>query len=393
MRTPRSPGGSTADGRLDVLVLNWRDLRHPRAGGAEVLTHGHASRLAERGHRVTMFVGAVPGAPPDERVDGVEIVRRGGPVTTRAHAVRWYRAQARAGRRFDVVVEEINTLPYFVGLAARTRCLLWIHQLAREVWWHEAPRPLAPVGYGLEGAYLRLYRATPAIVPSESTKRDLVALGFRGERVAVVPPGIYPPGAESETEKEAGLLVYVGRVTPSKRVRHLLVALAAVRSAGIAARLEIVGRAAGGERESLAAYARELKVAPYVGFRGYVGEAEKQDLLRRASLLVMASVREGWGLAVTEANILGTPAVVYDRPGLRDSTVHEQTGLVTGADPASLAAGIVRALREPGLYDRLRDGALEWGRTFTWERASVAFERALYDVAGGDHASGTPGGQ
>jgi glycosyltransferase involved in cell wall biosynthesis len=101
----------------------------------------------------------------------------------------------------------------------------------------------------------------------------------------------------------------------------------------------------------------------------------------------MASVREGWGRVVTEANSLGTPAVVYDRPGLRDSTVHEQTGLITRPDPSSLAAGIVRALTEQGLYERLQTGAWEWSRQFTWERASEAFERALLDVVEGAQSS------
>jgi glycosyltransferase involved in cell wall biosynthesis len=368
---------------LDVLVLNWRDLRHPRAGGAEVLTHGHARRLVERGHRLTMFVGAAEGVPHEETIDGVRLIRRGGPVTTRLHALRWYRREARAGRRFDVVVEEVNTLPYLLGRLAGARSLLWIHQLAREVWWHEAPRPLAPLGYAVERGYLRLYRTVPAVVLSESTRRDLIGLGFRDERVVVVPPAIDPPPSLPAAEKERGLLVYVGRVTPSKRVGHLVRALAAVRAADVDARLEVVGRGPLAERESIAALARALGVEPYVGFRGYLDGSQKHELLARASLVVMASVREGWGLAVTEANALGTPAVVYDRPGLRDSTVNEHTGLVIPADPASLAAGIVRALTEPGLYDQLRSGAVEWSRQFGWERASTAFERALVDVARG----------
>jgi glycosyltransferase involved in cell wall biosynthesis len=95
----------------------------------------------------------------------------------------------------------------------------------------------------------------------------------------------------------------------------------------------------------------------------------------------MASVREGWALVVTEANALGTPAVVYDRPGLRDSTIHERTGLVTDPTATALGNAIARALREPDLYDRLRCGAIEWASTFTWDRASRAFENALSDAA------------
>lgn len=372
---------------LDVLVLNWRDLRHPRSGGAEVLTHGHARRLVERGHRVTMFVGEAEGAPGEELVDGVRVVRRGGPVTTRAHALRWYRRQVRANGHFDVVVEEVNTLPYLLGRLTGAPALLWIHQLAREVWWHEAPRPLAPLGYALERNYLRLYRSTPAVVLSESTKADLLALGFRNEGVVVMPPAIDLPTSQRKAEKEPGLLVYVGRVAPSKRVGHLLQALAAVRESGVDARLDVVGRGPRSEADSLSRRARELGVERFVRFRGYVDAAEKQALLARASLVVMASVREGWGLSVTEANALGTPAVVYARPGLLDSTVHEQTGLVTDADPASLAAGIVRALTEPDLYERLCRGAVDWSRRFTWDRASADFEEALVAVAEGSWSS------
>jgi glycosyltransferase involved in cell wall biosynthesis len=367
---------------LDVLILNWRDLRHPRSGGAEVLTHGHARRLVERGHRVTMFVGRVDGAPHEELVDGVRVIRRGGPVTTRAHALRWHRREARRHAAFDVVVEEVNTLPYLLGRLARRPSLLWIHQLAREVWWHEAPRALAPLGYALERSYLRLYRSAPAVVLSESTRSDLLDLGFRKEAVSVVPPAIELPTSQPDVEKDRGLLVYVGRVAPSKRVGHLVRALAAVRAAGVDARLEVVGRGPQREVDSLTALTRELGIEAFVRFRGYVDSAEKQVLLARASLVLMASVREGWGLAVTEANALGTPAVVYDRPGLRDSTVHEETGLVTHPDPASLAAGILRALNEPRLYERLCAGAIEWSRQFTWERTSADFERALVDAAG-----------
>jgi glycosyltransferase involved in cell wall biosynthesis len=366
---------------LNVLVLNWRDLRHPRSGGAEVLTHGHARRLVDRGHRVTMFVGKAGDAPREEAVDGVRVIRRGGPVTTRAHALHWYRGEVRAAGPFDVVVEEVNTLPYLLGRLTGARSLLWIHQLAREVWWHEAPRPLAPLGYALERSYLRWYRPVPAVVLSQSTKSDLLELGFREERVTVVPPAIELPAHRPEVETEAGLLVYVGRVTPSKRIGHLLRALAAVRAEGIDARLDVVGRGSRSEEDALSRLASELGIAGAVTLRGYVDATEKQALLARACLVVMASVREGWGLAVTEANALGTPAVVYDRPGLRDSTVHEKSGLITDANPASLAAGVIRALSEPGLYERLSRGAVEWSRQFTWERTSADFEQALAAAA------------
>jgi glycosyltransferase involved in cell wall biosynthesis len=352
-----------------------------------LLTHEHARRLVERGHEVTLFVGAVKGQPRKETVDGVDVIRSGGPVTTRLHALRWYRTQ-RGNVHFDVLVEEINTLPYFAPWFAAAPVAVWMHQLAREVWWYEAPRPLAAVGFLIERSYLRLYRKKLALVLSASTRHDLLKLGFSADHVQVVPPAIEPGDADGALpEKEDGLLVYVGRITPSKRVGHLVEALALVRHWGIEARLEIVG---GGESSAQAAVervARARGLAGHVHFSGYVDEQAKRDLLARAALIVMASAREGWGLAITEANAVGTPAVVYDRPGLRDSTIHERTGLLTSPNPEALARGITRALTEPELYRRLQAGALEWSREFTWERASSAFERALLQVVGASSRS------
>jgi glycosyltransferase involved in cell wall biosynthesis len=367
--------------RLRILILNWRDRMHPRAGGAEVLTHEQSRRLVQRGHEVWLLAGAAEGCSSEEIVDGVHVVRRGGPVTTRFHAYRWYRQRLREGVRFDVVVEEINTLPYFAYRYASAPVVLWIHQLAREVWWYEAPKALAAVGYVLEPRYLRRYRKCSALALSNSTRCDLLSLGFVPDLVRVIPPAISFPVPEDASPKEQGLLVYVGRITPSKRVDHLITALAHVRSRGLDARLQIVGRGEQRREENLREHARSLGVERYVAFAGYLRELEKRDLLARASLIVMASAREGWALVVTEANAVGTPAVVYDRPGLRDSTVHERTGLVTSPTPRALADGVTRLLSEPRLYEQLQSGALEWARSFTWERASSDFESALLDAA------------
>jgi glycosyltransferase involved in cell wall biosynthesis len=294
---------------------------------------------------------------------------------------------------FDVVVEEINTLPYFAPWFAAVPVVVWMHQLAREVWWYEAPRPLAAVGFLLERSCLRLYRKTPALVLSASTRQDLLELGFGPDHVQIVPPAIEPGVAETalpENEKD-GLLVYVGRVTPSKRVDHLVEALAGVRDSGLDARLEIVGGGEPSARAAVEQVARDRGVESHVRFSGYLDEQAKRDLLARAALIVMASAREGWGLVITEANSVGTPAVVYDRPGLRDSTIHERTGLLTSPNPKALAAGVIRALTEPGLYPRLQAGALEWSREFTWDRASNAFERALLEAAVAPRRSGSSG--
>ena len=99
---------------MKILILNWRDIRSPRAGGAELLTHEIAAAWSQRGDQVTLFTSRGAGAPAREEIDGVHVVRRGSELTTRFFAPRSLGRQS-----WDVIVEEINTLPYFSPLWSR----------------------------------------------------------------------------------------------------------------------------------------------------------------------------------------------------------------------------------------------------------------------------------
>jgi glycosyltransferase involved in cell wall biosynthesis len=89
-------------------------------------------------------------------------------------------------------------------------------------------------------------------------------------------------------------------------------------------------------------------------------------------------VKEGWGLIVTEAASQGTPAVVYDVDGLRDSVRNGETGLVTRTNtPAELAANINVLLSQPNLYAHTRASGWEWSNIVTFDRSYLEFKEAL----------------
>jgi glycosyltransferase involved in cell wall biosynthesis len=137
--------------------------------------------------------------------------------------------------------------------------------------------------------------------------------------------------------------------------------------------------AGGGDERYVASLRR--RAAPlgnHVKFLGRVSDAERTELLRGASLLWMTSVREGWGLVVTEAAAHGTPAVVFDVPGLRDSVRHEVTGLVVERNAEALARGSQIVLND---LETFAQAALADSRTYDWEKTAAAFERILLQYA------------
>src|SRR5439155_4848303 len=105
-----------------------------------------------------------------------------------------------------------------------------------------------------------------------------------------------------------------------------------------------------------------------VEFFGRVSNEDKYRLMARAHALVLASAREGWGLVVTEANACGTPAVVYDVPGLRDSVRNGRTGLVVSPTPRALADGMLLLWNDGLLHKHLSTAAAIWSRSFTADR-------------------------
>jgi len=91
----------------------------------------------------------------------------------------------------------------------------------------------------------------------------------------------------------------------------------------------------------------------------------------------MTSVREGWGLVVTEANACGTPAIVYDVPGLRDAVIHERTGLVVAPEPGCLAEAMELLTSKASLYSRLQHESQMWSGTFSHDNSASVVAYAL----------------
>src|SRR5207245_4914322 len=130
-----------------------------------------ARRWVVGGDSVEWFTAGFPGASSEADLDGVHVVRAGRQWTVHARAMARYRGRLEG--RFDVVIDEVNTIPFFTPLWAGIPTALLIYQLAREVWWYESPLPVNAAGFALEPLYLRAYRSTPAFTISSSTEACL----------------------------------------------------------------------------------------------------------------------------------------------------------------------------------------------------------------------------
>ena len=373
---------------LRILVLNWLDRENPLSGGAETHLHEVFGRLASAGHEVTALVSGWPGCSPRASLDGIDVRRSGRRYTFSLTAPREYR-RLRAERAFDVVVEDLNKVPLFSPYWVESPVVLLAHHLFGSTAFRAAPVPVAAATWLLERTIPRVYAETPTIAVSESTRQDLVARGLSRDRIDVIPNGIdlerYRP-SQASAETDRATLLFLGRLKKYKRVDLVLEAVAALAREGLDVELMVAGE--GEELEPLRARAEALGIADRVQLLGFVDERLKVELLRRAWVHVLTSPKEGWGISNLEAAACGTPSVASDAPGLRESVVDGETGLlVPHGDVAALTEALGRLLRDRDLRARMGRRARAFAEGFGWEATAADVERVLARVV----AAGEPG--
>ena len=213
------------------------------------------------------------------------------------------------------------------------------------------------------------YRAI--LVASQHMRQEYFRHVTNQEKVRLVPlpttdivPQVAPPTAPASQ----GRILMVSRLTNVKGGDHLIEAVA--KASAKLGRLTLTIAGDGPERRQLQNLAERHHVD--AKFTGWVGTAEKLELMRQADLLGVPSLwPEPFGLVGIEAGCVGLPAVGFASGGIPDWLIPGYSGELAPANPPSvdsLAQAIVRALADPEHHAQLRRGSWEISKRFTMEQ-------------------------
>ena len=333
------------------------------------------------GHEVRVLAPHGPGLLERERVGGVDVVRyHYGPdaeetlayagtmheQALRSWPARWRLVQfIRAGRR-----------------ALRRECAIFQPDVLHVHWWvpggfsvwpgNAAGVPVVLTSHGTDLFLLDRFPAARSVagpifrsaeqvtVISSPLLERVKRLGVPADRVTVLP---MPVSAERFADpihpvREAGRLLFVGRLIERKGAEYAVRALADLRRQGRAVRLTIIGD--GPERIKLVALVNELGIRDAVDLAGSLPHDAVAAHYRTASLLLMPSVtdwkgeQEGFGMVLVEAMASELPIVATSSGGIPDVVTDGVTGfLVPERNAAALAAAAAQLLDDPGLSTRL----------------------------------------
>ncbi|MGQ9628213.1 MAG: glycosyltransferase family 4 protein [Anaerolineae bacterium] len=363
---------------MNILVLNWRDITHPWAGGAELNIHEQMKRWVEWGHKVTLFCGAYEGCKREEEIDGIHVIRRGGRFTVYLWAFLYYCLHLR--HKCDIIVDLENGIPFFTPLYSCKPKICLIHHIHTEQFKTEFHGLFTYIGIFLESIIMPIvYRNVQFIAISGTTREELERIGVKKKRCQVVHPGLdhhrlRPGGMKSPNPT----LIYLGRLMAYKRLDILIKMMPMILQRVPNAVLHIVGL--GPVEKSLKKLAEEIGVEKSVVFHGYVSEERKVQLLQQAWVFVMPSMNEGWGLSVIEANACGTPAIAFNVPGLCEAIDNPYTGLLVESEE-DFSQAVLRVLQEDGLRAQLSEAALRHASKFSWDETASQTLNILSSVA------------
>lgn len=217
------------------------------------------------------------------------------------------------------------------------------------------------------------------IAVSESTRDKLQNCGLPENMLHVIYEGVDLEIIDSiNVDKINGFLVlYVGRIVAHKRIEDLMDAFKIVHKKIPSAKLMIVGT--GPMRQELENYASHIGIEEYTRFTGYVSDKKKYRMMKKADVLVLPSVMEGFGLVLIEAMACGTPVIAVDLGGPKEVVTDNKTGfLVSPRQPKGMAEKILILLRNHELRQVIgKDARLKVEESFTWEKTAERIE-SLY---------------
>ncbi|HXN00269.1 MAG TPA: glycosyltransferase family 4 protein [Candidatus Dormibacteraeota bacterium] len=362
-------------------------------GGKETLHYERSVRLARRGHAVRILT--MHWWPERKR----SIARDG--IVFQSVAPRTALYTSKGGRSvlesvvfglgslrllwsppFDVL--DVDQFPFTHFFAARLVCRLrdrpmtatWYEVWDRDYWGAYMGR-LGPVGFFLQRFAAR--SADLIFADSRLTARRLTEqLGVDPHRVLVLSPGVDVGPVPSPLLAKAIDCIFIGRLLAHKHVDVLLRALAIVP--GVTGM--IVG--SGPEKPRLITLANELGISDRVSFESPASHEAVIERLRSARLLVFPSTREGFGVAVLEANACGVPALVVQHPDnaalelVRDGV----TGIIGDLAPEPMAEQIRNFLADALMQSRMSKAARATAATYSWDAYVNKMEAALMSLVG-----------
>ncbi len=369
---------------MKIVILSWRDIKHPNAGGSELYFHEMAKRWIKLGNEVVWISAGWKDCKRKDVVDGIKVFRVGKEFSVYPMAMVNYFLKA---RNADIILDVSNGIPFFSPFYSRKNKVLHIHHIHKDVWFKEAQARnlkesiVAPLGYFLEMKIVPLmYKNTKIITLSQSSKEGILK-HISKNVIGMVAPGIEFSKLKSVKKSKNPSLLFLNRIIKYKGIDILIEAIACLKKEDFFDKLEVNVAGSGGYMEEAKALAKRLGVEKKIKFHGFVSDKDKKKLFEKSWIFVNPSMAEGWGIVNIETNYFGTPVIGSNVSGIKDSVVNGKTGLLFEyGKPKELAEKIKYLIKNKKERERMSKESRKWAMKFDWDSKAKEYLDLLKGV-------------
>lgn len=304
---------------------------------------------------------------------------------------KWYFIKQRRLWSQIGLARELNKLPPDV-LFVPSHVIPFVSKVPAVVTIHDTAYKYFPGSYSYaQRNYLNfstavsIRRAKRVIVPSESTKRDVIKEYPDGKnKITVIPHGVdhatFNPSITADRPIQDPYIFFVGRIEDKKNVKLLVEAFGLLAKERKTVRLVLAGsNGFGFERvqqaiKTLPKTVRDLIVQP-----GYIPRYDLVRYLKHASVFAFPSIYEGFGMPILEAMAVGTPVVCTNSSSLTE-VAGEAAILLPPNNPLAWAAAFSRILNQPNVAAELRQKGFKQAARYSWEATAEQTLTTILDA-------------
>ncbi|RUW55245.1 glycosyltransferase family 1 protein [Mesorhizobium sp. M1A.F.Ca.ET.072.01.1.1] len=339
--------------------------------------------LAESGNEIFLYLPEKP-MPDLSRLSGAtfRISSHAGDIRRLIWAHTTLPGQA-ARDRIDVFWGPAHRLPS--NLDPHIPRVVTVHDLV----WHHAASTMRLQGWLGDRLLMRpaIFSSDEIVAVSRSTADDIRTLyPSVSKKLRVVYPGLtsLSDGAASNVLADNGIdrdyVLFVGTLEPRKNLRNLLEAYALLAKSVRKDLLLVIAGGQGWRLGDLRERIARLEIEPDVRLTGYVADGDLAALYRRARLLAMPSLYEGFGFPLIEANAVGVPALTSNVSSMPE-VAGEAALLVDPTNVQEISTAMGRLALDNTLHSLLAEKARLNGLRFSWKKSAsemaAVFESAI----------------
>ncbi len=353
-----------------VIWLNHRDLLHPRAGGAERTIYEVSRRLVKRGYTVQWLSTRAQGLPSFQTIDGIEIYRFGGNISSHIRNILFERKQ----REGTVVIDDMaHVVPWFSERFTDIPGTVFFRHLHRRTLYGQLDPIKATVLKTVESNYHRFYKQWPFVTESLQGVQDLKDTGIPGDRIVRIPPGVDFVRLKPKEKYSVPSLVYFGGLRDYKRPYEALFLLNELKNEYPNIMLRICG--SGPSLQRMKSLSEKLGLNSNVEYLGRLDEKRLFDVVSRSWLNLHFSVAEGWGYSILEAAACGTPTIAYSAPGVDEAIIEGRNGIkVPDGNREDFLIAILKILNEYAFWPEVSRRLAE---SYSWDKTTALWEKHL----------------